>query len=419
MGSNKKNTSKSKAGIKSAERVAASDIELKVADDVPAESGDVGPVAEVPVAETPVAETPVEETPVEETPAADAPAEPECAKSENAAPAPDLFAGLEQSAGSSAPTPNLSLHASAIPLSLRSEMSVDWPLSRKRQLFNVAYFGIITLQLVALTQSGMSHWAGYLGLFVCGLLATASIFYLFNHRHHQTSSEDFSPRTRRSLRAIGLLIPAFLMFALVKSNPVPNYPAQPDLGAPFPASAVPAVGMTNLDFKGEMALGKDAYKRHRYDEALSYFQKAAAIDPQADLAPEWMAQTYDSSFNFPASIAMSLHAIDLNPNNENAHLTLGHGYNMTGRFNEAVDVLQTAIKLDPSDGEAYGYLSRAFSGLGDYNQALANDNMHVKSHWYESRAFEQKAETLDNLGRNAEARYVREFAEKVRQSTHH
>jgi predicted Zn-dependent protease len=81
--------------------------------------------------------------------------------------------------------------------------------------------------------------------------------------------------------------------------------------------------------------------------------------------------------------------------------------------------LQNAIKLDPTDGEAYGYLSRAYSGLGDYNKALVQDNAHVKSHWYERQAFEQRANTLDHLGRTAEARYDRELAEKVYQSTHH
>ncbi len=397
MGSNKKNTSKKKAGTQSAERVAAPDIELKVADDV--------------------AVVPDETSPIAETPSAGPAASPVDANSEVAAVEAELFSAAEKAAEKSASTPNLSLHASAIPLSLKSELSVDWPHSRRRQIFNVLYFGLLSLQLLGLAYTTDLHWAGLIGSFVCGLLATGSIFYLFNHRHHQSSSEEFSPRVRRSLRAAALLVPALLMFTLFKSvSPPPNLPpADTAYSVPLPVGEE----IANFTFKGEMALGKDAYNKHRYTEAFEHFQRAASLDPQSDLAAEWIAQTYDSTFDFQSAITMASRAIELNPANEPAHLTLGHGYNMTGRYSEAVPVLQNAIKLDPTDGEAYGYLSRAFSGLGDYSNALANDNVHVKSHWYERQAFMQRANTLDHLGRAAEARYDRELAEKVYQSTHH
>lgn len=402
MGSNKKNTSKSKAGTKSAERVAAPDIELKVADDKDAEPAGSEPNQSCPVVETPA-----------EPPTSQVDAEIEGISKEV-----ELFSDAQKAAEKSASSPNLSLHASAIPLSLKPEMSVDWPHSRRRQLFNVVYFGLITLQLWGLAQTGISHWAGYLGLVVCGLFASASIFYLFNHRHHQSSSEEFSPRVRRSLRAAALLVPAFLMFAVIKSGSPPVN--LPPADASFSAPAIP-VGeeISNFTFKGEMALGKDAYNRHRYSEAFEHFQRAAALDPQSDVPVEWMAQTYDSTFDFQSAMTMASRAIGLNPANENAHLILGHAYIMTGHNSEAVGILQNAIKLDPTDGEAYGYLSRAYSGLGDYSKALIADNSHAKIHWYEHRAFEQRADTLDHLGRTAEARYDRELAEKVRQSTHH
>lgn len=438
MGSNKKNASKSKAGCQAAERMVPADIELKVlepemaAPEAPAAVGDSPlaetpsvdtpmpgtPSAETPVTGTPSAETVMAEAPLAETPAsepADQSASPTVESGESNSTSNSLFSAPEAPAEKAAPTPNLSLHASAIPLSLKPEMSIDWPLSRRRQLFNVIYFGLITFQLSALAQTGAMPWLAFGGLFVCGLLAAASVWYLFNHRHHQSSADDLSPRARRSLRAAALLVPAFLMFVLVRTEP----PLSPFELSATPVTVTPPMVGDNFTFKGEMALGKDAYKKHRYSEAFQHFQKAALIDPQSDLAAEWLAQTFDSTFDFSNSIAMASNAIALNPDNENAHLILGHGYNMTGRFNEAVEVLERATKLDPTDGEAFGYLARAYSGLGNYNQALVNDNMHVKSHWYESRAFEQRADTLEHLGRSAEARYVRELAEKVRQSTHH
>ncbi|MCC7528405.1 MAG: tetratricopeptide repeat protein [Candidatus Melainabacteria bacterium] len=398
MGSKKKNTSNSKAGTQPAECAAAPDIELKVAEDVAAEPGDTSPAAETPSAEPPAISID--------------------ANSEVSSGADELFAGAKQATEKPIQAPNLSLHASAIPLSLKPEMSVDWPHTRRRQFFNVVYFGLISLQLLGLAYTTDQQWAGLIGSFVCGLLAIGSIFYLFNHRHHQSSSDEFSPRVRRSLRAAALLVPAFLMFAIVKGgSPLFNLP--PVDTAPVVVVPPAGVEIANFTFKGEMALGKDAYNRHRYGEAFEHFQRAASLDPQSDLAAEWIAQTYDSTFDFKSAIVMASRAIELNPANEPAHLTLGHGYNMTGRYSEAVPVLQNAIRLDPMDGEAYGYLSRAYSGLRDYSKALIADNSHARIHWYEHRAFEQRADTLDHLGRTAEARYDRELAEKVRQSTRH
>ncbi len=400
MGSNKKNASKSKAGCQAAERVVSSDVELKEPEVAAPEVSAV--VSETPSAEVPAldvsAEAPSEEVPSAGMPSAEVPS----------AEVP------EAPAEKAPPPPNLSLHASAIPLSLRPEMSVDWPLTRRRQLFNVVYFGLITFQLAALAQTGAMPLLAFGGLFVCGLLAAASVWYLFNHRHHQSSADELSPRARRSFRAAALLVPAFLMFVLVRTEP----PLSPYEITSVPVTGVPVIVGDNFTFNGEMALGKDAYKKHRYGEAFQHFQKAALVDPQSDVAAEWIAQTFDSTFDFSNAITMASNAIALNPDNENAHVILGHGYNMTGRFSEAVEVLQKAIALNPEDGEAYGYLARAFSGLGDFNNALIADNSHVKIHWYESRAFEQRADTLDRLGRSAEARYVRELAEKVRQSNH-
>lgn len=431
MGSSKKNASKSKACALPVEGVAVCDVELKVAEEPMADAPVVvvcettdSTAAEIPT-ENPAgkpagkpAENPTENLADESAGAAvdttsaapnsvEAPSTgaPSVDATERADRNAELF---DKSAESAAPARNLSLHASAIPLSLKPEMSTEWPFTRKRQVFNVFYFGLISLQLLALAKTGAAPWFAYLCLAFVGVLTTASVFYLFNHRHHQSSADEFSPRVRRSLRAVGLLVPAFLMFALVRTEP-PITDAQnslEEMGIP------PLVGGS---FAREMTQGKRDFKRHRYNDALSHFENAARLDPNSDVAFAWVAETNDSIMNLRPAFDAAMHAIDLNPNNEQAHAVAAHYYNVSGQYEKAKEFAQRAISLNPEDGEAYGYLSQAYNGLGDPVSALPNDNLHVKWHYYEHRAYKQRADTLDRLGRHSEASYVRELAKKVRE----
>lgn len=413
MGSSKRNTSSAKpmANTQTAECIAALEIELKVVGDDRAEAGEHGTETQ---ALAPSAAQDAEPNAGEQGAAAEEsfakPTEPAVSK-ENGADLAARVAVTPSSEPAEKPaTPNLSLHASAIPLSLKPEMSIDWPLSRKRQLFNIVYFGLITWQLVVLGQSGATPWLVLACLALVVPLGAASFFYLFNHRAHQTSSEDFTPAMRRSLRAAALLVPAFMMFGLVQSDVTQQYPPSLNSSIGPPAALLPV----DTTFAGEMALGKRDFNHHRYQNALGHFQSAAGIDPSSDLAAEWIANTNDSMFRFPEALTAALHAIDLNPDNENAHVISAHAYNMMGQFPNALEMSKQAIALNPDDGEAYGYGSTALNGLGRYAEALAYDNNHVRLHYYEPQSFEQRARTLRSLGRMNESNYDMQLAENIR-----
>ncbi|HIA51386.1 MAG TPA: hypothetical protein EYN91_04775 [Candidatus Melainabacteria bacterium] len=405
MGSSKK-TSKSEAATQSAECVAVCDVELKV--DGPEDEAEQPAIDNLPAAN-------------------DAPAKNDPPETNDSPVVSDLDASLAKTSENKEPVSeqvslfespverraaSTSLPPSGIPLSIKPEMSTEWPFTRKRQVFNVFYFGLISFQLLALTKSGVAPGAAYFCLALCGFLTTASVFYLFNHRHHQTSSEEFSPRVRRSLRAVGLLLPAFLMFALARTE-LPISDAQnsiEEFGIPATVLA-PAGG----DFAREMAQGKKDFKRHRYNEALTHFENATKLDPSSDVAYSWVAEANDSLMNLRPALAAAMRAIELNPSNEQAYVVGAHYYNVTGDFAKARELAQRAVFLNPEDGEAYGYLSTAYNGLGNPVKALENDNNHVRWHYYEARAFEQRASTLDKLGRHNEATYDREIAKKVRE----
>lgn len=305
-----------------------------------------------------------------------------------------------------------SLPPSGIPLSLKPEMSTEWPFTRKRQVFNVVYFGLISFQLLTLTRAGVAPWAAYFCLALVGFLTAASLFYLFNHRKHQTSHDEFSPRVRRSLRAVGLLVPAFLMFAIARTDsPIP------DAKNVLEENGIPSSVLSPIagNFAGEMAWGKRDFKRHRFESALNHFENAANIDPSSDVALAWIAESNDSMMRLTPALSAAMRAMDINPNNEQAHVVAAHYYNIAQQFDKARDYAERAISLNPEDGEAYGYASTAYKGLGNIEQALTYANGHVKWHYYEAKAFEQRAQILEQLGRHSEAEYTRELARKVRE----
>jgi len=350
------------------------------------------------------------ETPVE---AMDASAtEPEVPSVDNAASTVEQeksgaeSADVAQPADEPAAPRNLSLHASAIPLSLKPEMSINWPLSRKRQLFNVFYFGLITLQLVALVRAemfanGLNAISLYLTTGVCGFFSLASIFYLFNHRAHQTPTDELSPRARRSLRAFALLLPAFLLMGFMRYTPQ-------DVFEPIVPTSVATA------FDAEMNAGKRDYNRHRYGPARTHFERAAVLDPQSDSAFEWVANANDSLRDSTAAITAGLRAVYLNPENENANVILSHAYNMSGNYKMGLEHAQRAAALSPEDGEAYGNMSDSFIGLGQMDNALTAANSHVKYHNYEAQSFDQRARILEALGRNREASYDRQISSNIR-----
>lgn len=405
MGSKRKNSSGSKACTQSAERVAEHDIELKVSEAM-APGEEKNTPQDVCTPEFPASQTTV---------APESASAPASSVEEGNVSAPESQP-VEQPEAGFAPTPepaprNISLHASAIPLSIKPEMSVDWPLSRKRQVFNVFYFGLIALQLLGIGQSGIIDNRLFLQFLYfsaggCAFLMFASLIYLGNHRLHQTPSDELSPRVRRSLRAVGLLIPALLMMGFMRYEPR-------DVETAYVPPTVPTA-FDSVAFNAEMSQGKRDFRHRRFNEARTHFENAAVMNPQSDSAFEWVANANDSMHDPTAAITAGLRAVLLNPENENAHVILSHSYNMAGNFDLGLDYAQRAAALNPEDGEAYGNMSTSFNGLGQPDKALIADNSHVKYHNYEAQAFDQRARTLERLGRTNEARFDRQLAENIR-----
>ena len=138
-------------------------------------------------------------------------------------------------------------------------------------------------------------------------------------------------------------------------------------------------------------LGKLLVKQKRYDEAISIYQKAIKVQPQAktyellatplekllrwseivdayscaiDLRGDYylyhhrLGNFYHKLGNAEEAITSYRRAIDLNPNYAWVHYHLGETYKVEGSFKEAINCYQTALKVQPD-------LDRASQALAD------------------------------------------------------
>lgn len=128
----------------------------------------------------------------------------------------------------------------------------------------------------------------------------------------------------------------------------------------------------------------DFYLRGRYfvdrgdmDSGERMFEKAIGLDESFALAwagvadcHSWRTMWYESS---PDSLQKadecSLKALQLAPNQAEAHASRSYALTMNGKYSEAEAEFKSAIKLDPQLYEAYYYAGRAYFAQGKFRQA--------------------------------------------------
>lgn len=140
-----------------------------------------------------------------------------------------------------------------------------------------------------------------------------------------------------------------------------------------------------------------AYLRARnpdaVDRSVQYFEQALELDPEFPLALEGLAydyllKTYDGSMSVDDALALGLplvqKALQLEPELEQAHATLGMLRTRQGRFEESNEHFQRALAINPNyfQGQVnYGlslvYQSRLKDAAAAYLRALALDPLNA------------------------------------------
>ena len=140
-----------------------------------------------------------------------------------------------------------------------------------------------------------------------------------------------------------------------------------------------------------------AYLRARnpdaIDRSLEHFEQALELDPEFPLALDGLAydyllKTYDGSMSISEALSLGLplvhKALQLEPELEQAHATLGMLRSREGRFDEANDHFQRALEINPNyfQGQVnYGlslvHQSRLKGAVAAYLRALALDPLNA------------------------------------------
>jgi TolB-like protein/Flp pilus assembly protein TadD len=111
--------------------------------------------------------------------------------------------------------------------------------------------------------------------------------------------------------------------------------------------------------------------------ARRLFQHAISIDPQFALAYAGLARNYYYNVLFGTmegdaeeAEKAALKAIELDPDEAEAHLALGNVYSANREFDRAIPEFETAISLNPGYASAYHRLATAVIHIGRAEEAL-------------------------------------------------
>jgi adenylate cyclase len=147
------------------------------------------------------------------------------------------------------------------------------------------------------------------------------------------------------------------------------------------------------------------------------FERAVKIDP--DFAAAWagLANSYVDLFRWgrkpqdlEAAQRASEHALKLQPNSAEAHVSAGHAFAIQRRFAEAATAFERALEEDPTLFEAYYLYGRTMFESGEIEKAvhLFEKAEGARPDDYESPPL--RAQALIELGRRDEARRADQVA---------
>jgi predicted AlkP superfamily phosphohydrolase/phosphomutase/tetratricopeptide (TPR) repeat protein len=118
-------------------------------------------------------------------------------------------------------------------------------------------------------------------------------------------------------------------------------------------------------------LGDVYLDTRRYDQAITAFEKALAIDADSPMAYAGLAQAKFKKGEVQAALDDALVAAELVHHFPRVHLTIGEALNALGDYYGAVEALELCIKQAPKMKRAHEALATAYRNLGQTDKAMA------------------------------------------------
>ncbi|MEI7939273.1 MAG: tetratricopeptide repeat protein [Verrucomicrobiota bacterium] len=131
-----------------------------------------------------------------------------------------------------------------------------------------------------------------------------------------------------------------------------------------------ALEVTENNYLAHRNLGFAFYMKGQMDEALSQFQKAVFLEPDAPEAYDHLGITFNNKGQLVEAIRQFQEALRLDPSYADAHYNLGVAFYLQGRTDEAIRQFQEAIRLKPDHAEAHHNLGVTLGLKGQTDQAI-------------------------------------------------
>ncbi len=132
---------------------------------------------------------------------------------------------------------------------------------------------------------------------------------------------------------------------------------------------------TNMTAKGNITTtdnvssltgkGDALYYQEKYDQAIQYYDKALAIDPNDTYALSSKGYALDGLGKYEEAIQYYDKALAIDPNDANALNGKGYALGNSGNYTEAVEYLDKALAIDPNDANALNGKNLTLKKLGN------------------------------------------------------
>ncbi len=149
--------------------------------------------------------------------------------------------------------------------------------------------------------------------------------------------------------------------------------------------------------------GMELLLRKEYLNALSYFEKTVAQDP--NFAEAWVNISSCNGYleRWEETIQACRRAINIQSDLMVAYENLAGACGNLGRWTEAVDVYKQAIRIKPDYPNLYAGLCRAYSNLGLYDDALRSGRQALRIKPDFAEAYCHLGRAYGDLGRHQKA----------------
>lgn len=159
-------------------------------------------------------------------------------------------------------------------------------------------------------------------------------------------------------------------------------------------------------------LGVLATRENKIDDAIQYFQKALAINPNHLLSLDNLGNAYRAQKRWPEARSILDHAVEIAPEDAEANYSLGMIFAQTSDTEEAYEYLQRALKARPAYPEALNNLGILYLVTKRRDEAVASFEKSIQVAPEFDQAYLNLARVYALEGSREKARSVLEDLEK-------